>query len=83
MRLLATLAAAAALAVAGCGDDNDNDGGGSSRDNGADSSGGSGDCLTAQEVQEEIDKIAGGFESSDEEVEAKQQDIRDIRAREC
>jgi hypothetical protein len=34
-------------------------------------------------VDKEINEIAGGFESSAEEVEAKQQGIREIRAREC
>jgi hypothetical protein len=40
-------------------------------------------CLTADEVQAEIDNVAGGFESSPEEVEAKQRKIREIRARVC
>jgi hypothetical protein len=72
-----------AVAVAGlsaCGGDDDGGGGGASDggNGGADQG-----CLTADQVQKRIDKIAGGFETSDEEVEAKQRAIRAVRNREC
>lgn len=44
---------------------------------------GEGDCLTAEEVQEQVDEIASGFETSEEDVAAKQEEIAEIRAREC
>ena len=69
---------AIALALAGCGGDDDDSG------NGGGSSGGAGDgCLSAAQVQKKVDDIASGFEGSDAEVKRKQQQIRDVRAKEC
>ena len=41
------------------------------------------DCLTPKQVQQEVDRIAEGIETSSEQVQEKQQQIRDVRAREC
>lgn len=65
----------AVLLLTGCG------GGGDSSSESA--SGGSDDCLTAQEVQKQINQIANGFETSDDEVAAKQEQIKQIRAQQC
>lgn len=74
--LIALLATVGALA-AGCGDDGD----GSSA---APLDGSSNDgCLTADQVQAEVDRIAGGIEGSQQEVEAKQEAIRQVEARAC
>jgi hypothetical protein len=79
---IVALLAAAAIATAGCSETgSDTSRGGSTTTDPSDDN--PRDCLTADEVQAEIDKIAGGFESSQEEVEAKQRKIREIRAREC
>jgi hypothetical protein len=40
-------------------------------------------AATAAAGRKKIDRIAGGFETSREEVEAKRHAIQDIRAREC
>jgi hypothetical protein len=40
-------------------------------------------CLSASEVREKVNQTAAGFESSQEEVEAKQNEIAEIREREC
>jgi hypothetical protein len=40
-------------------------------------------CLDPDEVREEVNRIAEGFETSSEEVEAKQQEIRAIEAEAC
>jgi len=45
--------------------------------------GGSEGCLTRSQVEQEVNEIANGFENSTEEVEAKQEEIREVRAREC
>lgn len=70
--VLGVLATSVVLA-SGCGDES----------GGGNASPGDGDCLTAEEVQREINEIAGGIEASEEEVQAKQDAIRQIRAREC
>jgi hypothetical protein len=44
--------------------------------------GGSG-CLSASEVSDQVNKIASGFEYSDGEVQAKTEEIADVRARQC
>ena len=41
------------------------------------------ECLSADEVAERIDEIAGGFEADESEVERKQQEIRELRAQAC
>lgn len=40
-------------------------------------------CLTPDEVNARVNKIASGFETSDAEVAHKQQVIREVRARVC
>ncbi len=45
--------------------------------------GGSADCLTPQQVQQRVNEIASGFETSDADVAAKQDEIEAVRAREC
>lgn len=40
-------------------------------------------CLSPGEVQEEVNRIAEGAESSSEEVEAKQEEIQAIEAEGC
>jgi hypothetical protein len=58
--------------LAGCGN-------GSSGGAGGSSSG----CLSPAQVSEEVNQIAEGFETSHEEVEAKQQEIAAVRAEAC
>jgi hypothetical protein len=41
------------------------------------------ECLSADEVAGRVDEIAGGFEADEAEVERKQQEIREVRARAC
>lgn len=59
---------------------------GSSEESGA-AGGSSGDasagCLSPAEVSVEVDRIAGGFETSQADVEAKQSQIRAIQAESC
>lgn len=45
--------------------------------------GGSSGCLSRVEVEEQVNELAMGFETSSEEVEAKQAEIQDVRGREC
>jgi hypothetical protein len=77
--LIAIVAVLTAFVVSGCGEES-SDGG--SRDS-AGSNGGSGGCLTEAEVQREIDAIASGIETSDEDVEVKQEAISQVNARAC
>lgn len=44
---------------------------------------GDSDCLTQAEVDQKVNEIALGFEASSSEVEAKQEEIREIRERAC
>jgi hypothetical protein len=44
---------------------------------------GGGGCLTPAEVEREVNKIALGGEFSQAEVEAKQEEIREVRERAC
>ena len=44
---------------------------------------GEGGCLTPAEVEREVNEIALGFETSQAEVEAKQEEIREVRERAC
>jgi hypothetical protein len=44
---------------------------------------GGGGCLTPAEVDQEVNKIASGAEYSRAEVEAKQEEIREVRERAC
>ena len=73
--LLAGLATSAVLALSGCGDGGGGDGSGP----GASEP----DCLTPAQVQRQVDRIASGFEASEEEAEAKRQEIREVRSRAC
>ncbi|HEX6752031.1 MAG TPA: hypothetical protein VF093_00395 [Solirubrobacterales bacterium] len=73
--VLALLAVTLALVTAGCGQGS----GGESGRQGAAIAG----CLEPEEVREEINRIAEGFESSSEEVEAKQEAIQAIEAEAC
>jgi hypothetical protein len=45
--------------------------------------GDSGGCLSRAEVEQQVNDLAMGFETSSEEVEAKQEEIQDIRERQC
>lgn len=45
--------------------------------------GDSGGCLSRAEVEREVDELAMGFETSSEEVEAKQEEIQGIRGQQC
>lgn len=72
--VLVLLVLAGAVAFSGCGES-----GSSSGSAGASSA----DCLTPDQVREERDRIAEGFESSDEEVEAKRDEIAAVEAEEC
>lgn len=69
----ASALAVLALALPACGGDGDN----------ADAGGGDGGCLSAAEVERQVNKIAAGIEGSSAEVEAKQAEIREIRAQQC
>lgn len=51
-------------------------------DGGAGAAGG-GDCLTAEQVNEEVNRIASGIEASSEDVEEKQAQIREVNAQAC
>jgi hypothetical protein len=73
LNFLSVLGSALVLAVAsGCGDS----GTGS---NGSEAGG----CLSALEVEEQVNGIAEGVEGSEAEVEEKQDQIQEIRSREC
>ncbi len=74
-KLLATLTILMVLASAaiGCGSDESGGNGGS----------GVAGCLSSEEVQEEVDRIAEGIESSSEDVEAKQQAIQAVESEAC
>ena len=65
-------------AMIGCGSDSGS-GGGSNGDESMRPH----DCLSVREVDRKIDEIAGGYETSQEEVEAKGQAIREIQAQQC
>jgi hypothetical protein len=73
----AALIALVAL-VAGCGGSNGTTTGGTTTGNADGDS-----CLTPAQVEQKVDEIASGVEGSAAEVERKQQQIRDVRAREC
>lgn len=73
--LLALLVVTLAL-VAGCGN-------GASSSDGHGGGGAVAGCLNPGEVREEVDRIAEGFETSSEEVEAKQEAIQSIEAEAC
>jgi hypothetical protein len=79
-RMAALMGAIFALALAGCGEDG---GAGSGEGLSSGASQQSGGCLSPAEVREEVDRIASGFESSDEEAEAKQQEIQAVEAEAC
>jgi hypothetical protein len=68
------------LALAGCGEADENN---RTRDAGGGASDGSGECLSAAQVDARINEIASGFEGSDAEVARKQRKIRSVRAHEC
>lgn len=40
-------------------------------------------CLTQAEIEQQVNEIAGGLETSPTEVEAKQEEIREIREQAC
>lgn len=65
--LVALVAALATFGLSGCGD----------------AANTTSACLTPEQVEQEVDKIAQGIESSQEEVEQKQEAIREVRDREC
>lgn len=44
---------------------------------------GSDGCLTADQVRDEVDRLATGIETSSEEVEEKQRQIREVHAQAC
>jgi hypothetical protein len=67
------------LAPIGCGGNEDVDFG-DGKSPGAEQQSG---CLSPGQVREEVDRIAGGFESSTEEAEAKQQEIQAVEAEAC
>lgn len=76
--LLALLVVTLALApvATGCG-------GGESSSGGSGGGGEVAGCLSPDEVREEVNRIAEGFETSSEEAEAKQDAIRAIEAEAC
>jgi len=45
--------------------------------------GGEGGCLSASEVNQQVNEVASGFETSADEVQAKQDEIQGIRERAC
>lgn len=51
----------------------------SSNDSGATSAG----CLTPEEVERQVSEVAAGIETTQEEVDAKQAEIQEIRDQEC
>jgi hypothetical protein len=73
------MTAMSVLALAGCGA---SDGTGASDGNSPAAAQQSG-CLAPAEVREEVDRIAGGVETSTEEAEAKQQEIQAVEAEAC
>lgn len=74
-RGVAITAVAAIGLIAGCGE-------GASSSGLPASASGSG-CLSADQVREEERRIAEGIEYTDEEVEAKSDEIAAVQAREC
>ncbi len=62
----------AVLAVSGCGSTTNSDGVGTATD-----------CLTPEQVDDQVNQIAAGIETSQAEVEKKQEAIRQVRARAC
>lgn len=70
--LFVFFALVAVLAVSGCGGATSSDGAGAASD-----------CLTPEQVDDQVNQIAAGIETSQAEVEQKQEAIRQVRARAC